>query len=465
MISIKRFSSIIITTLVWVMSAHAQALRVDTVGITAEADKVHIAAQGDVTLMRLEVLDDAGEVVFESGALTGRQLDWKMKDSSGERVAAGTYLLTVTFRGASGKLRKRVEQISIEAGEKPEAQATTADAAPAPNAAQATVVTANPTSAGFIPKFASASSITNSVMIENSTNIGIGGTPRTGWRLDVFGQGLFRTHGRGGPNNTGEIKLGTPNGDTGITFMGYDPSDTNRADLRFDNQYLRLLATVTGNPPSVNNGISISTAGNVGIGAEPISNFRLLLRGGMLAYATQAAAAVQGTAVTTATGLFGRSFQGAGVIGESNAKTIYGVGVAGKNTAGGWAMYAAGNTGQSRAASGWVKALIYINTDHRVVRCFNSTLPDGGASQPPNGKTGCGFKVNDPPTWNTISHVVDFGFKVNDRFVVITPQQSGTVRTGVNFVFTSDPNVIRIDPFASHAPEELAYASVMVVVF
>ena len=455
MISIKRLSFVLFIVLALYMNAPAQTPRVNTISITAEADKVHVAAQGDVTELRLEVLDDAGDVVFESGAISGNQLDWNMKDAQGERVAAGTYLATVTFRTASGKLRKRVEQISVEEIEKANAQNAPA---PAPNAPQATVMTSGTTTAGHIPKFSSASTITNSVMIENNSNMGIGVTPRAGWRLDVLGRTLMRTGGSGG----GEIQFGTPNSETGLAITGA-ASGSNRADLRFNGQTVRLVAGVgTGIPPATN-GIVVSTAGNVGIGTEPTTTAKLTLRGGISANATTASAAVRGTAVTNAAGLYGVSFRGAGVYGESNAATIEGVGVAGKNTAGGWAMYAAGNTGQNRANSGWVKAMVYINTDHTVVRCFNSQLPDGGASLPPNGRSGCGFTVN--ANQNAISHYINFGFRVSDRFVAISPQQSGTALTGANFVFTSDPNLIRVDTFTTDNATELAPASVMVVVY
>jgi hypothetical protein len=66
------------------MNVQGQMPRVSTVNISAEAERVHIAAQGDVTEMRIEVSDEAGDVVFQSGQITGQQLDWKMTDSQGE---------------------------------------------------------------------------------------------------------------------------------------------------------------------------------------------------------------------------------------------------------------------------------------------------------------------------------------------------------------------------------------------
>jgi flagellar hook assembly protein FlgD len=107
------------------VGAQAQTPRINTVNIAAQSDKVEITAQGDVLEMRVDVADESGEVVFQSGAITGQQLDWNMKDASGERVAAGAYMVTVTYRNAAGKLKKRVEQVTVEEAE----QSGTQDAA------------------------------------------------------------------------------------------------------------------------------------------------------------------------------------------------------------------------------------------------------------------------------------------------------------------------------------------------
>src|SRR2546423_7301730 len=121
-------------TCLLIVSAQAQTLRMNTVNISAESDKIRIAAQGDVYEMRIEVSDESGDVVFQSGQMTGQTLDWKMTDAQGQRVAAGTYLVTVTFRNTAGKLRKRVEQVTVAEDEKAGTQATAA-----PNAVQAAI--------------------------------------------------------------------------------------------------------------------------------------------------------------------------------------------------------------------------------------------------------------------------------------------------------------------------------------
>jgi Chaperone of endosialidase len=150
-------------------SVQAQTPRMATVNIRPDADKVHISAIGDVYEMRMDVADEQGEVVFQSGQITGQQLDWKMTDAQGERVAAGTYLVTVTFRSGAGKLRKRVEQVTVAEDEKASARVANV---PTPTAAQATITGSGTTNR--IAKFTGAATIGNSVIVESAGKVGIG---------------------------------------------------------------------------------------------------------------------------------------------------------------------------------------------------------------------------------------------------------------------------------------------------
>ena len=270
MTTIKRLTcALAFTCFTLLATAQAQTPQMATVNITPDPDRVHISAVGEVFEMRIEVSDESGDVVFQSGAVTGSALDWKMQDAQGERIAPGTYLVTVTFRNGAGKLRRRVEQVTVNEAEKPTAKATNA-----PEAVQATVTTTTPTTGGKIPKFAgtaaNAVSLTNSVITESGGNIGIGAAPRAGIKLTVSGGPALITVG-----TNKEVQFGSPNTEVGMSFKHPGaPNTINRADIRFNGNALTLAAGIgVGIPPSTN-GIVITTMGRVGVGGYP-SNARL----------------------------------------------------------------------------------------------------------------------------------------------------------------------------------------------
>jgi hypothetical protein len=243
-----------------VIIAQAQTPQMTTVNITPDPDRVRISAVGNVSEMRVEVSDESGEVVFQSGAITGTQLVWNMTDAEGGRVSPGTYLVTVTFRNGAGKLRKRVEQVTVEESEKASARPT-----PEPQAVQATITGAGAN--GKIAKFTGGATIGNSVITETGGNIGIGAPPLSGWRLDVNGPARVKPHA------AGDIRFSTPNFETGMSILRNktDTTPAGRADVRFDGETLKLVALRgTGVPPSTY-GLAITTTGRVGIGTtDPV---------------------------------------------------------------------------------------------------------------------------------------------------------------------------------------------------
>ena len=79
MTTIKRFAAASALALFCLFAgASAQTPTVSAVNLTPDADKVRISAVGDVFDMRVVVSDEAGDVVFESGPITGDHLDWTM---------------------------------------------------------------------------------------------------------------------------------------------------------------------------------------------------------------------------------------------------------------------------------------------------------------------------------------------------------------------------------------------------
>jgi hypothetical protein len=131
-----------------------------------------------------------------------------------------------------------------------------------------------------------------------------------------------------------------------------------------------------------------STAGN---GVEGISG-------------KNTASGVYGQNDSTGFGVAGRSTNGTGVLGDSSS---------------GWAFNASGNATQTRAKSGFVKAMAFINPfqSDQVRQCFNSQLPPSQATS-----NNCGITFTPVDTGN---YDLNFGFQVTDRFVSATPSTFG----------------------------------------
>ncbi len=164
---VKRFSFVLAFSLFASLTAAlAQTPSVSTVNVTPDEQRVRVSTVGDVLDMSVAVSNESGDVVFESGAVTGDHLDWTMSDPQGQRVPPGAYTLTVTYRTPSGKLKRRVEQVLVT--EEVTGGARQESAAPAP---AAPVEGAGTT--GKIAKFTGASTLGSSVMTESASRIGI----------------------------------------------------------------------------------------------------------------------------------------------------------------------------------------------------------------------------------------------------------------------------------------------------
>lgn len=82
--------------------------------VTARAtgELVRFAAPGEVVQLRLEVLSDTGQAVFDVQA-KGNVLDWTVADGTGTRLQDGTYLCVVTIKRLSGRLSQRIGSLEI----------------------------------------------------------------------------------------------------------------------------------------------------------------------------------------------------------------------------------------------------------------------------------------------------------------------------------------------------------------
>jgi hypothetical protein len=243
-------------------------------------------------------------------------------------------------------------------------------------------------------------------VVNDEGNVGIGiNAPTPGYKLDVNGATRLS------PGN-GTMQFGSPNAELGLSIT---PNAGNRADLRFDGSVLKLVADTGVAPPSTANGLAVTIAGNVGIGTTaPDAKLHV--------EKTQPGTAVYGHALGAGgIGVYGHAPNtgGIGVLGSAGAGSI---GVYAGSTAGGTAVHADGNATQARDKGGFVKAMAYIDpflpAAQYVVRCYNSQQAGNAASAAP-----CGITVT---RGSSGFYVVDFGFNVENRFVSLTPQATGT---------------------------------------
>jgi len=72
------------------------------VNIIIEDNLVRFAAMGEGQEWRLEVFNQTGEQVFDSGSVVNQALEWPLQDQQGQPVASGLYDYTLTIKDQTG---------------------------------------------------------------------------------------------------------------------------------------------------------------------------------------------------------------------------------------------------------------------------------------------------------------------------------------------------------------------------
>jgi len=68
--------------------------------IIIQQEQVRFTAQRAVAEMQLQIFDQAGQMVYDSGAVTGSELTWVLRQANGETVKSGLYAYTLSAKEA-----------------------------------------------------------------------------------------------------------------------------------------------------------------------------------------------------------------------------------------------------------------------------------------------------------------------------------------------------------------------------
>src|SRR5262245_21786255 len=259
--------------------------------IIIQQEQVRFTAQRAVEEMRLQVFDQAGQLVYDS-AVTGQELTWILRQADGEAVKSGLYAYTLSVKDAgAADARVRRGHFIVDRAKERDGQtdrlwvtsqndsgvgteltvarndgatiagtserniARTAEGATRNKESEvksdtnAALAAATSGTTGRIAKFVSATDLGNSEITESSGKIGIG-TTSPGTKLAV----ATPTSSYGISHTDGVATLSTfvGAGTSGVTNGGWIGTVSNH-DLRF----------FAGNHPAT---MTITPAGNVAIG-------------------------------------------------------------------------------------------------------------------------------------------------------------------------------------------------------
>jgi hypothetical protein len=452
---------------------------------------VRFVAPGEALEWRLEVVNQQGEVIFDSSLVNGSALEWPLSNQQGEAVTSGLYTYTLSIKEPTGdtpRLQRghiivdrpsTAERIWVTSeqraslgatstavkltvvggelavggaeflGAAPRREASAADST-APQRAnteetaeKASVTKVANGTANRVAKFAAdGTSLIDSALSEVGGNVGIGtNSPQSG--LDYrHGLAPFFTRDIGTTNfgtaqsalQLGVSNLGARNAGVGPSMLFFgENSAGNKA-------FLGRVSAVWENPTAgaeagaiffqtrANSGdvsalserMRITAAGNVGIGTtNPDAKLSITATGDgarVLHLGTERAWVFKqlGTGAATALEL-------TGAVPSNNNKhfvinTDGNVGIGTGTTTPQAKLDVRGDAVQSRGSGGFAKAMIFVNEDGTINRCYNSQATGGAVFTPP-----CGFSIEKNNTSGHITYIIDFGFKISDRFYSVTP--------------------------------------------
>jgi hypothetical protein len=89
--------------------AQATNTNAQDVVIIIEQEQVRFTAQKAIAEMQLQIFDQAGQLVYDSGAVTEPELNWVLRQANGEAVKSGLYAYTLSVKtpgAATARVRR-----------------------------------------------------------------------------------------------------------------------------------------------------------------------------------------------------------------------------------------------------------------------------------------------------------------------------------------------------------------------
>src|SRR5688572_23746768 len=68
------------------------------VTIIIQQEKVRFTAQKAVQEMQLQIFDQKGETIYDSGAITESEINWQLQNANGEALKSGLYAYTLSIK-------------------------------------------------------------------------------------------------------------------------------------------------------------------------------------------------------------------------------------------------------------------------------------------------------------------------------------------------------------------------------
>ena len=303
---LRRCAALLLSITLYTLLAQAQSVARDVL-IVIQREQVRCTAQTTGAEMQLQIFDQAGQLVYDSGPVNGPELIWVLQHANGEPVKSGLYAYSLSIKNPEAetpRVRKghfivdrvkdrdqQTDRLWItsqdESGVGTEltvatnegvtvagASATTGERAGADKDNERASKTPDATAApvdgtgvpGRIAKFTSTSAIGNSEIFELNAKLGIGTTnPLSKFHIVSGASDILPPRLESSGTNTFSAGFDFYHGATGVGYVGVPDAGTGVGPGEMLLYGVGTTSLWAGRQRSV----VINPFGNVGIGIDP----------------------------------------------------------------------------------------------------------------------------------------------------------------------------------------------------